>query len=116
MEIKKEWDKLTPEERRRIVKVVDETNIDVTEEEIEEYLKEKWSAAFQINAFESLVFHMGMDNNNIKVETEAKDEAGNPLMTFEIDENGQFVDRLSQIIFKVVDSEANEPEFTIQIE
>lgn len=31
---------------------------------------------------------MNMENNNIKVETEAKDAAGQPLMTFEIDENG----------------------------
>lgn len=79
---------MSPEERARIVSTVDDLKIDVTESEIEEYLREKWSAALQLNAFESLVFHMNMENNNIKVETEAKDAAGQPLMSFEIDENG----------------------------
>lgn len=31
VEIKKEWDKLTPEERARIVSTVDDLKIDVTE-------------------------------------------------------------------------------------
>jgi hypothetical protein len=51
---------------------------------------------------------MDMSTNTIRVETEEKDENGEPIVTFVVDENGQFVDNISKIIFRVAEMKPQE--------
>jgi lipopolysaccharide export LptBFGC system permease protein LptF len=72
------------------------------ESQVEDYLKKKWQTAASTGALDHLNLHIDLSTNTIRVETEARDGEGNPLVSFTVDEEGNFQDPLSAIIYKAL--------------